>query len=44
MPASGNAAEIRGVGADDSCAAIYCGVVTIRNGSGGSFFYRFVLR
>lgn len=44
MPAAGNAAEIRAVGADDPCDDPYCGFVTIRNGSGGSFFYRFVLR
>ena len=35
MPASGNAAEIWDVRED---------FVEIRNGSGGSFFYRFVLR
>lgn len=44
MPAAGNAAEIREVGADEPCDRAYCGFVTIRNGSGGSFFYRFVLR
>jgi hypothetical protein len=44
MPAAGNAAEIRDVGADDPCDRTSCGYVTIRNGSGGSFFYRFVLR
>lgn len=35
MPSSGNAAEIREVTET---------LFTIRNGSGGSFFYRFVLR
>ncbi len=35
MPASGNSCEIRD--ANDQ-------FITIRNGSGGSFFYRFVLR
>jgi hypothetical protein len=44
MPTSGNAAEIHEVGSDDSCAAGSCDYVIIRNGSGGSFFYRFVLR
>ena len=39
MPASGNAVEIHEVGTDDGGD-----YVVIRNGSGGSFYYRFVLR
>lgn len=44
MPASGNASEIHEVGYEDGCSYDACDYVIIRNGSGGSFYYRFVLR
>lgn len=44
MPASGNASEIHDVGYEDGCPYAACDYIIIRNGSGGSFFYRFVLR
>lgn len=44
MPASGNASEIHEVGYEEGCPYDACDYVIIRNGSGGSFYYRFVLR
>ncbi len=41
MPAAGNACEVHEVSLDDATG---CHSVVVRNGSGGSFFYRFVLR
>lgn len=41
MPAAGNACEVHEVSTDEETG---CGSVVFRNGSGGSFYYRFVLR